>query len=244
MQYTLGEDRKRHPIRWNTTDDPLLTVTGDTAVGKSMLLAHIMREAQQAGVAVTHLGLTTDLTGSPTVETLAYDHPDEIIEQFNRILAEQERRKAVAQSYGTTAQQSDSLTTPQLLLVCDDFPTINPNPFGEHEQPSGDTARIIRLLTRIIQNAVPTNTAIVISGQRLNRRNIGTSLTHILQAATHLHLGRGVMTGLIGHANHETATRLIRDAGTEHASRYGWGVIEHPRAAVRTIQCPDMKKAA
>lgn len=243
MRYKLGEDPKHHDINWDTDVSTLLTITGRPASGKSTLLARIMREAVEQGGAVAHIGITPDLLPSPAIETCAYSDPGGIIGQLERIQAEQERRTTAAHSHDATVRQGDGAQThPGILLACDDLTTLNTNPIEDHERPEGDYATILHLLTRIIQRSADTNTAVVITGQLLNRRTIGLPFTHILKSGVHTHLGPGNVTGLIGSDNHKTAAHLIEEQQHDTTRRYGWGVVEHPLTAVRTLHCPDPRK--
>ncbi|MBT1162761.1 hypothetical protein [Bifidobacterium sp. SO1] len=233
MEFNLGEDQKKNPINWDTTATPLLTITGRTAAGKSILLDRILQNAADAGMTITYMGLPRPLP-SPTIMTGSYEKVQETIDLLERAVAEQQRR-----IHGTPSDLRP------LLFAFDDFDLIF-NGRIEHDEPVGDYQTISRLIEQLIRNASTSNTIIVIVGQCLNNHTIGHGLKTLFRKnGAHAHLSIGPVTSLIDSTGHEYASMLINQEQFDMPHMFGWGVFESASGAISQLRCPiQVRKAA
>lgn len=234
MEINLGEDQKKQPVNWDTETTPLLTITGRTGAGKSVLMSKIVEDAQQANMTITYMGLPYPLP-SPTIMTCEYERTAQVLDILERAIAEQERRRT----------QPDQDYRP-LLFVFDDFDLIFNQQINNNGEPEGTGQTISKLICQLIRNAAHTNMLIIFIGQRLNTHTIGRQLKNLLRSAgAHAHLSIGPITSLIDDQSHEYASILINQEQFDMPHMFGWGVFETVSGTLTQLRCPlHLKKAA
>lgn len=228
MSFILGDDTNGLPVEWwaGEGNQNVLTISGGSGSGKTMLADSIMLQALTRQYAVIRFDFKDKPLPSPIVSPVDYGEKAETLEVLDRTIAEIKRRGTYRETYGVEGNPEPR----PLLLVFEDLDTL---------MDSDDRFYLRSVEERLqeIKHGITGLHVYLVLVASTFPTDDHTQLKNLITHSGHVHLGYSPIENYILPSNREQASQLLtRLANHNFQLLPGQGFYEDRFGELKPIQ--------
>lgn len=228
MSFILGDDTNGLPVEWwaGEGNQNVLTISGGSGSGKTMLADSIMLQALMRQYAVIRFDFKDKPLPSPIVSPVDYGEKAETLEVLDRTIAEIKRRGTYRETHGVEGEP----TPRPLLLVFEELDTL---------MDSNDRFYLRSVEERLqeIKHGITGMHVYLVLVASTFPMDGHAPLKNIVTHSGHVHLGYSPIENYILPSNREQASQLLtRLANHNFQLLPGQGFYEDRFGELKPIQ--------